>query len=414
MGERTVSGVRSLGQGAQWYLVATLVNMIGNGMLFGFLFIYFTDVLKLSSAWAGALMTLVAVVGLAMASVGGWLSDLIGPKPALLFAFVFASGVYALYVLVDSLATAFVVTALGGLAQGLMGPAQNAFAAVLVTPEQRPLISSWVRIALNIGAGIGIAGAGFFLDTDRPTTFDIMFLGNSASFLGYAVIALFLHPVGTRVLDEQSSTKTPAVAGSYRDVFQDRFFVRLLPLDLAAGLMFGLVFLVMPTTFLKRMGASEKMVGLVATSGAVAVILTQLGVTRLIKGRARLLALATMFVMFLVAFLFGIASVGQSLAAAAWLVVGAQCVGGLGEACLGPTRGPLTADLAPPQLLGRYFGMQMMMFQGGFGLSSAVAGVGLDFSMRGTWMFGALLAAIATVWAVRLDRIVPRAVRLSP
>jgi MFS family permease len=403
------TGVRSLGRGAQWYLVATLVNMIGNGMLFGFLFIFFTDVLQLSSAWAGALMTLVAVVGLAMASVGGWLADRFGPKPALLFAFAFASVVYALYALVSSLPAALVVTILGGVAQGLMGPAQNAFASVLVTPAQRPLISSWVRIALNIGAGIGIAGAGFFLKTDRPGTFDVMFLGNSVSFLGYALIAVFLHPV--RTADPAAEL---APVGSYREVFKDRFFVRLLPLDLAAGMMFGLVFLVMPTTFLKRLGASEKMVGLVATSGAVAVIVTQLAVTRLIKGRARLLALAVMFVMFLLAFVFGIVSVGQSLVGAAWLVVGAQCIGGLGEACLGPTRGPLTADLAPPQLLGRYFGLQMMMFQGGFGLSSAIAGVGLGISFRGTWMFGAVLAAVATVWAVRLDRIVPRAVRLSP
>ncbi len=422
-GERTrvsgATGVRSLGRGAQWYLVATLVNMIGNGMLFGFMFIYFTDVLRLSSAWAGGLMTLVAVVGLATASVGGWLADRIGAKQALLVSFVFASGVYALYALVDSLLTAFVVTALGGLAQGLMGPAQNAFASVLVTPEQRPLISSWVRIALNIGAAIGIAGAGFFLDTDRPVTFDVMFLGNSASFLGYAVIALFLHPM--RVESEVRSetqradvTANAATESSYRAVFADGFFVRLLPLDLAAGMMFGLVFLVMPTTFLKRMGASEKMIGLVATSGAVAVILTQLAVTRLIKGRARLLALAVMFFMFLIAFLFGIASVGQPLVAAAWLVVGAQCVGGLGEACLGPTRGPLTADLAPPHLLGRYFGMQMMMFQGGFGLSSAIAGFGLAVSLRGTWVFGAVLAIVAMVWAVRLDRLAPKAVRLSP
>lgn len=407
-GEKSGDGVRSLGRGAQWFLVATLVNMIGNGMLFGFLFIYFHDVLKLSSAWSGALMTIAAVVGLAMASVGGWLTDHIGPKPALLFSFVFAAGVFGLYSLVDSLTTAVLVTVLGGVAQGLMGPSQQAFSAVLVTPAQRPLISSWVRIALNIGAGIGIAGAGFFLDTDRPRTFDLMFLGNSVSFLGYALIASLLHPLVKTTSNEKAQT------GSFREVFSDRFYVRLLPLDLAAGLMFGMVFLVMPTTFLKRLGGSEKMVGLVAASGTIAVIATQLAVNRLVKGKARLLALALMFVSFLVAFGFGVLSVGQSLVASAWLIVAAQCIGGLGESCLGPTRGPLTADLAPPHLLGRYFGLQMMMFQGGFGLSSAIAGIGLDISLRGTWIFGACLAVCGIGWALRLDRIVPSTVRLSP
>ncbi len=407
-GSKSADGVRSLGRGAQWFLVATLINMIGNGMLFGFLFIYFHDVLKLSSAWAGALMAIVAVVGLAMASVGGWFTDRIGAKPALLFAFVFAAGVYGLYALVDSLTSALLVTILGGVAQGLMGPSQQAFSAVLVTPAQRPLISSWVRIALNIGAGIGIAGAGFFLDADRPATFDLMFIGNSVSFLGYAVIASFLHPL------VKTAAGAASESGSFREVFADRFYVRLLPLDLGAGLMFGMVFLVMPTTFLKRLGGSEKMVGLVAASGTIAVIVTQLAVNRFVKGRARLLALAVMFVTFLVAFGFGVLSVGQSLVASAWLIVAAQCIGGLGESCLGPTRGPLTADLAPPHLLGRYFGLQMMMFQGGFGLSSAIAGIGLDISLRGTWVFGAVLAVLGIGWALRLDRIIPPNVRLSP
>jgi MFS family permease len=405
-------GIRSLGNGAKWYLVATLINMIGNGMLFGFLFIYFTDVLGFSSSWAGVLTSQTAVLALLVSSLGGWLADRVGAKRALQGSLVFASFAYGLFVITESLASAFVVTALGGFAQGLIGPAQNAFASVLVRPDQRPLISSWVRIALNIGAAIGIAGAGFFLDTDRPSTFDIAFLANAVTFVAYALITTILHPLQSEV--EGAESQRSMGRGSYRDVFRDRFYVRLLPLDLAAGVMFGMVFLVMPTTFLKRLGATERVVGLVATSGAVAVIVTQLAITRLVRGRARLLALAAMFVAFLVAFLFGMMSVGRSLFAAAWLVVAAQCIGGLGEALLGPTRGPLTADLAPPQLLGRYFGLQMMMFQGGFGLSSAIAGVALDFSLRGTWVFGAVLAALGVAWAVRLDRLVPAAFRLSP
>jgi hypothetical protein len=86
----------------------------------------------------------------------------------------------------------------------------------------------------------------------------------------------------------------------------------------------------------------------------------------------------------------------------------------VGEAFLGPTRNPLTADLAPPDLMGRYFGLQSMMFSGGFGLANGLGGVGLDISFRGTWIVGGLAAASAVAWSLRLDHTIPTAVRLSP
>ena len=64
--------------------------------------------------------------------------------------------------------------------------------------------------------------------------------------------------------------------------------------------------------------------------------------------------------------------------------------------------------------MGRYFGLQSMMFQGGFGVATAVGGAGLDVSLRGTWLVGGVLAALAAWWCVMLDRRIPKAVRLSP
>jgi MFS family permease len=121
-----------------------------------------------------------------------------------------------------------------------------------------------------------------------------------------------------------------------------------------------------------------------------------------------------MFVMFVVTFGFGTAAVGQALGVAIALVVCAQLVGGVAECLLGPTRNPLTADLAPPELVGRYFGLQSMLFQGGFGAATALGGTALDWSFRGTWIAGALCALAAAAWSMRLDRHIPGAVRLSP
>ena len=103
------------------------------------------------------------------------------------------------------------------------------------------------------------------------------------------------------VVIEPGSSRTEKSTAGYRDVIRDRFYVRLLPVDLALGTMFGLAFMVMPTTFVKRLGASEKVVGLIVMSGAVAVIVTQVGISRIVRGRARMLALALMSALFAIA-----------------------------------------------------------------------------------------------------------------
>lgn len=397
---------RALPGGAQLFLVATLINTIGNGMLFAFLFIYFNEVRGFSGAWTGGILTAGTLVALGVSSLGGSLADRLGPKRALANAIALAAAVFGLYTLADTLAVSFAVSMAAGLADGLARPAQQAFTSVVVPPELRPSVSSWMRIFLNIGAGIGATIAGFIVTVANPASFTRMFLLNVASYLLYLAIVMKVRPL--------LAASPRSIGSGYRTVTRDGFFLRLLPLDLVAGMMFGLAFLVMPTTFAKRVGASERIVGLLVMSGALTVILVQLAISRTVRGRRRMLALAAMFLCFTAAFALGVASVGQALGVVLACITGAQVVGGIGEALLGPTRNPLTADLAPPELLGRYFGLQTMMFQGGFGLATAVGGMGLDWSLRGTWLVGAIVTAGAAVWALSLDSRIPVGVRLSP
>ena len=401
---------RSLTGGAKRFLVATLVNMIGNGMLFAFLFIYLNEVRGFSGAWTGAIMTAGSVTGLVVMSLGGWLTDHVGPKKAVLLAIALAVVVFGLYTYATTIPLAFAISIMGGFSQGLTYPAQHAFTSVIVDVRHRPLVSSWLRIFLNIGAAVGATAAGFVVKVDDPGSFSRMFLFNVATYVVYFLIVATVHPV-TAI--EPHATSGGGSHG-YRRVLADPFYVRLLPIDLAVGTMFGMAFMVMPTTFMSRLGASERVVGLVVMSGAIAVIATQIGVARLVRGRARMRALAVMCGLFVAAFVFGFAAVGRPLNTALACVVVAQVLGGIGEAFLGPTRAPLTADLAPPELMGRYFGLQSMMLQGGLGLAAAIGGAGLDISLRGTWAAGAVVAAVATWWCVMLDRRIPAAVRLSP
>jgi MFS family permease len=402
-------GFFSLPKPAQRYLVATLVNMAGNGMLWAFLYVYFTDVRGFSSKAAGLIIGASTLSGILVGSVGGWLVDRLGAKKALIVAMCISIVVFGSYTWASSVPLAFVVSISAGIASGLTYPAQQAFLSLIVLPHQRPQVSSWLRVMLNVGVALGMTVSGFLLDKDRPSTFTVMFFVNVATFVAYLAIVLGVHPVTQQTMSDRK-VKQPG----YSAVFADSFFMRLLGLDLAAGLLFGLGFMVMPSYWLPRLGSTPLVIGLVGLCGTVGVITAQIPVSKYAKGRPRLQSLSLMYVLFGVGFVFALIGTAGSYGLAVAMVACAQLAAALGECFLGPTRTPLTADLAPPHLIGRYYGLASVMFQGGMGIAQAVGGVGLDWSTWGMWTIGLAIAVAGTVWSLRLDRQIPAAVRLSP
>jgi MFS family permease len=115
----------------------------------------------------------------------------------------------------------------------------------------------------------------------------------------------------------------------------------------------------------------------------------------------------------LLAFAITSMSVGVSRWTAIALIAGGQLLGGVGEALLGAIRQPLTSDLAPLPLVGRYFGLAAMVFQGGMGTANAVGGALMDRSLRGIWLVGGLIAAYAMIYSLVLDRQIDPKLALS-
>jgi MFS family permease len=400
---------RSLPKGAQRYLIATLVNMIGNGMMFAFVFIYLHDVRGYSGSLTGWILAAGTVTTILTTTFGGWVSDHVGPKHALIGANLVSAIAFGAYGTNHTVVLAFAMSIFTGLCMGLAFPAQQAFASVIVTADARPSMASWLRVLLNIGAGIGGAVGGFIANVHRPATFTVLFVGNAITYLAYTAIVSSIEPV--------AAPDHPVIEGrqpGYREVLRDRFFVKLLPLDLATGLAFGLAFLVMPGTYVKRLGASERVVGFLFLLGAAIVVIAQIPISKAVQGRRRMNSMATMFALFGVTFSLGIVSAGQTLTIAVMCVAGGQIAGGFAECFFGPIRNPLTAELAPPRLLGRYFGLGAMLFQGGFGFANVLGGIGLDRSVTGLWIVGAVIMASAFAWSLRLDRLVPGPSRMSP
>ena len=87
---------------------------------------------------------------------------------------------------------------------------------------------------------------------------------------------------------------------------------------------------------------------------------------------------------------------------------------GLAECVMSSARAPITAELAPPSLVGRYSALSAGAFQLGMALAQAGGGVVLDRSPMALWWVALTVGLGAFVVASSLGRTIPADSRRSP
>ena len=148
------------------------------------------------------------------------------------------------------------------------------------------------------------------------------------------------------------------LGGSWRAVLRDRVFTRYTLLNAAfmtAGI--SLVVELLPAFGKNVAGISEKEVGIVFALDALGVAIFQLPVVKLSEGRSRMRGMALMGTLW-AATMLGVWAAGAwtHATAAFGILAGAVLVFAVGECLHGAIHTPLSVDLAPPQLVGRYIG----------------------------------------------------------
>jgi len=92
----------------------------------------------------------------------------------------------------------------------------------------------------------------------------------------------------------------------------------------------------------------------------------------------------------------------------------AKNVAGVGECLHAAVHGPLSADLAPPQLVGRYLALSTISWQAGWIVGPAGGGFFLQHAPLLLWPSAAGINLLCAGWALALERRLPEHVRLTP
>jgi MFS family permease len=390
-----------------WLLqLGGLTNAFGNGIVLPFLIIYLHNVRGIPLGLAGLAAAVNSAAAFASGFVAGSLADRIGPRRVLIAALLVMAGAISLFPLITNVWQAYALNALLGAGSGSFWPSQSSMLTGLTPSTRRHGAFALQRLTMNLGVALGGVVGGSIARAEHPRTFTILFLLDAATFAGYALVTALL----------PSPRHDGAERGTYRDVVHDRPFMRYVALNavfIAAGMV---VFVELLAPYAKNeAGVDEQLIGVLWMINSVVVVLAQLPIAKLAEGHRRMVALALMGGLWAATMLLvGVAGTWLYAGTAFALMAVAVVIFAIGECLHGIVHGPLTADLAPPQLVGRYMAFGSQSWQVGWIIGPAVGGFVLQHAPNLLWPGVAAINLVAAGAALGLERSLPRAVRCAP
>jgi MFS family permease len=387
--------------------LGALVNAFGNGVVLPFLLIYLHNVRGIPFGLAGSAAAVQSAAALASGFLGGTLSDRLGPRRVLLGSLAVMTVSFALMPLIRTALDAFAIYTLWGIGSGSFWPSQSALLAGLTPAARRAPAYALQRLAMNVGVALGGVAAGLIASVRHPNTFTVLFVIDCVTFLGYMLVLARVRAPG---LHEER------LGGSWRAVLGDRVFTVFTLLN--AGFMTAAISVaveLLPAFAKNVTRISEREVGIIFALDAIGVALFQLPVVKLAEGRSRMRGFALMGLLWAASLLAVWAAGSWTRATAAFGILAAvMLVFAVGECLHGAIHAPLSVDLAPPPLVGRYLAAASISWQIGWIVGPAAGGFLLQHRPLLLWPIAAGVNVACAAAALALEPRLPERVRRTP
>lgn len=388
---------------ARLLLSVVVFQFLGTGLVLPFHVVYLNEVRDFALSDVGLLLALPPLVGFLAVGPGGTAIDRLGARKIMATALALQIVGDLVLVFASSMLVAGIGLTLTGIAFGLSWPAFQSFIAAVVPTHLRQRYFGVNFALLNLGIGIGGMAGGLFVDVERLSTFQTIYLVDAASFVPPLLLVLgpLRHVAGRPVHDESVDT-TPV---SYLEVLRRPAVAPLMLLGFVASFVgYSQLNTGMPA-FARAVGeVSTQALGFAFAANTLVIVLLQLLVLQRIEGLRRTRVIAVMAVVWAASWLLlGSSGLVAGTLGAAFLVAAMASVFALGETLLQPTIPALVNDLAPDHLRGRYNALSSAAFQLPAVIAPPVAGFlighGLGDVYIGLLVVGSIvLGAIALAW----------------
>ena len=399
-------GRLSFGLSRQVWIVqiGIFLNMFGYGAVLPFEVIYLHDWRGFGLGAAGLVVGLVTGVAVLTSPVSGAVIDRIGARATAAGAGLALAAGYAGLAFAESLQVALAAAALAGVGNGALSPSQSALMTALTPRELRHRASAVSRVAVNVGIGLGgaIGGlvAGFGL-----RGFVALFLANAVTYVLYVAIL---------VATVREDAPVAQVTGGYRRLLRDRAFLHFALTNVALiAVGWGVLAWIVPP-YAEDLGIAPGLIGLLFLANAATVVFAQVPVVKRAEGRSRVGVLALGASAWVGACLLAVLAQDAAPTAAYGYLLAAAVAFGLGECLHATVLLPLVADLAPPELRGRYMAAIGLSWWLGLALAPTLGGQLLAVSPSLSLLAATALSVAAIVSLLALDARLPLWARAIP
>lgn len=386
------------------------LNYFGYGFVLPFEIIYLHQIRGFSTSTAGLVLATIMLTAAIVTLPTGALTDRYSAKAIVVVGSIASAVGYAGLAYVSLPWQAFACSIVGGTGFGAAGAANRTLLVRLVTPEQRAAAFAVNRVSSNFGIGAGAAVAGLIIaSAQQLTSFQILYLFDALTFVGFALIVLAAVPNARAV----PVTATTTSGTGFRAVARDRLFLSVIAANLVLVVAGHTFFsnLLPPYAKVHTM-VGPAGIGFIVLVNTSFIVVAQIPAVRIVARMRRTHGFAATSALFASA-LLGVlpATLIHSEFAATSLLAGVAIVFALGEIAHILVLGPLVSDMAPPHLLGRYLSLYTLTFGLSLAIGPAIGGLLLQTSPNAIWWGGALAVLLAGAFLLGLGDRIPDPLR---
>lgn len=273
-----------------WLLaLVMLINRSGT-MVLAFMTLYINH-LGFSTKLAGLVVGVYGIGSLAGAFIGGKISDRFGFYYTQFFALLCGGILFILLGQMKTYISICVCTFFLSMVNESFRPANATAIAHYSTPQNRTQAFSIVRLAINLGWGIGGALGGFLASFN----YHLLFWVDGLTNIGAAILFICLLPE-VSLSQQQKLNKTTVEKVKVRPAHADKIFLYFIGLQVLFAICFFQLFTTIPLYFKEGLHINEFWIGvLLAVNGFIIAIVEMVLVFKL-EGRwpyLRLMAVGT-------------------------------------------------------------------------------------------------------------------------
>jgi Major Facilitator Superfamily len=382
------------------YLMATLVNSIGIGLIMTAQTLYFTRVVHLSTGQVGLGLTIAGLVGLVAGIPVGDLADRRGSREVVRAMLIIQALARFGYLFVHDFA-AFVVVASAGILALTGWEAASGALVRRVGGEDATAFRSATRAVSNLGLALGGIGCGVAVQIDTPDAYRALMIVNGLGFLASWAIL--------RRLPHYEPVPPPPQAGPRWAALSDKPFVAYTLLAGATCIQYEVIWLLLPLWVVLHTQAPRWSIPLFLLINTFIVVTCQVRVGRKVETIRQGGAAMRRSGMF---FLLSCSVIGLAEGLPGWialiLLVCAIALHTVGELWWSSSTFALDFGLAPAHAQGQYQGLLGIGMDAGFAAAPILlVGVCLSLGRLGWFALGAyllllgLLAPAVARWGER-------------